>query len=59
MGFQSESASSFKWSDDLQSKYDVFGHVEPGDFVTAEHQPVLFDGKIEKKGLVRKIRERN
>ncbi len=45
------------WSKTLQSKYETFGHVNEGDRVTVERQPVIFSGKVVERGLVRKVRD--
>jgi hypothetical protein len=45
------------WTEDLRERYDVFGHVEPGDDVIVQIQPVTFNGAIRKKGSVRKKRK--
>ncbi len=46
------------WTNDLQSKYETFGHVAEGDQVKIERQPVIFDGKVMERGLVRKLRDK-
>jgi hypothetical protein len=46
------------WASDLQGKYETFGHVGEGDQVKVERQPVIFDGKVMERGLVRKLRDR-
>jgi len=46
------------WTDDLQSKYETFGHIAEGDQVKIERQPVIFDGKVMERGLVRKLRDK-
>jgi hypothetical protein len=47
------------WTNDLQNKYETFGHIAEGDQVKVERQPVIFDGKIKERGLVRKLRDKN
>jgi hypothetical protein len=46
------------WTNDLQSKYETFGHVAEGDQVKIERQPVIFDGRVMERGLVRKLRDK-
>jgi hypothetical protein len=45
------------WSDDLQEKYVPFGHVVQGEKVQIERRPVIFNGSIVARGLVRKLRD--
>jgi len=45
------------WTEELRERYDAFGHIEPGDDVIVQVQPVIFDGAIRKKGTVRKKRK--
>jgi len=49
-------SSNMLWCEEHQGKYDVFGHVEQGDKVVIEREPVVFQGTVCKKGLVRKLR---
>jgi len=46
------------WQQNLQSKYETFGHVTEGDRVTIERPAVVFDGRVVQRGLVRKVRDR-
>jgi hypothetical protein len=46
------------WANDLQGKYETFGHVAEGEQVKIERQPVIFDGKVMERGLVRKLRDK-
>ncbi|MDT8303915.1 MAG: hypothetical protein RQ760_20705 [Sedimentisphaerales bacterium] len=46
------------WTNDLQIKYETFGHIAEGDQVKIERQPVIFDGKVMERGLVRKLRDK-
>jgi len=46
------------WTNDLRSKYETFGHIAEGDQVKIETQPVIFDGKVMERGLVRKLRDK-
>ena len=51
-----ESENTFVWQEDMRDKYDIFGHVEPGDMVQVEDPPVILEGTVRRKGLVRKVR---
>jgi hypothetical protein len=46
------------WTNDLQSKYETFGHVAEGEQIKIERQPVIFDGRVMERGLVRKLRDK-
>ena len=50
--------SVISWTADLLNKYETFGHVAEGDKVRVERQPVIFDGKVMERGLVRKLRDK-
>jgi hypothetical protein len=50
--------SVIAWTSDLANKYETFGHVAQGDKVRVERQPVVFDGKVMERGLVRKLRDK-
>ncbi len=45
------------WNSGLGAKYETFGHIVEGDRVTVERSPVVFEGKVVERGLVRKVRE--
>jgi hypothetical protein len=45
-----------EWAESMGERYNVFGHVEPGDRVRVEQEPVVLHGEIREKGLVRKQR---
>jgi hypothetical protein len=45
------------WKGALANKYETFGHIVEGDRVTVERPPVVFEGKVIDRGLVRKVRE--
>jgi len=51
-------AKTLIWSVELGDRYDRFGHIEPGDEVTVEREPLVFEEHIKEKGLVRKMRGR-
>jgi hypothetical protein len=48
----------FVWSSECLETHAVFGAVEVGDLVQEEKVPVLFQGAVTEKGLVRKVRQR-
>jgi len=50
--------SVIEWTNDLSTKYEVFGDVTEGDKVRIERRPVVFDGNVMERGLVRKIRNK-
>lgn len=45
------------WNNGLGVKYETFGHIVEGDRVTVERSPVVFEGQVVERGLVRKVRE--
>lgn len=47
-----------EWSPDLLTKYETFGDVAEGDKVRIERRPVVFDGNVVERGLVRKLRDK-
>ena len=47
-----------EWAESMRERYNVFGHVEAGDVVRVEQEPVVFRGELREKGLVRKQRGR-
>ena len=51
-----EIESVFIWEESSGEHFNLFGNVEPGDRVRIEKHPVIQNGTIVKKGLVRKIR---
>jgi len=50
--------SVISWTNDLLTKYETFGDVADGDKVRIERQPVVFDGNVIERGLVRKLRDK-
>ncbi len=58
MGFAGEGAKTFQWEASMAERYDAFGHIDPGDPVIVEREPVLFEDGVREKGLVRKARNR-
>lgn len=57
IGFVWDTAKTFRWEEAMHKVYDTFGHVEPGDLVIAEREPISFDGAVRVRGLVRKVRD--
>lgn len=47
-----------EWTNDLVTKYEAFGDVAEGDKVRIERKPVVFDGNVMERGLVRKLRDK-
>lgn len=58
IGFVWDTAKTFRWEGAMHKVYDTFGHVEPGDLVIAEREPISFEGAVRVRGLVRKVRDR-
>ncbi|UCF15202.1 MAG: hypothetical protein JSW59_17490 [Phycisphaerales bacterium] len=50
--------SVIEWTNDLLTKYETFGDVAEGDKVRIERKPVVFDGNVMERGLVRKLRDK-
>lgn len=46
------------WNKSLEEKYQGVGAVEEGDLVFIEQHPLIHEGKVIEKGLVRKVREK-
>jgi len=46
------------WTNDLLTKYETFGDLTEGDKVRIERKPVIFDGNVMERGLVRKLRDK-
>jgi len=49
-------AEEFGWYPEGADRFEVFGYVEPGDRVRVERPPLLRDGLVIRRGLVRKVR---
>lgn len=45
------------WHAGLAGQYEPFGHLADGDPVRIERKPVVLDGKVMERGLVRKVRK--
>ncbi len=52
------SPKTFLWDEEHAASHEAFGAIEIGDLVQEEKAPVIFQGIIRKKGLVRKVRQR-
>jgi len=50
---------SLMWASDLTDKYEAFGDIREGDKVKIERKPVIWRGRVLKRGLVRKFRDRD
>jgi len=46
----------FQWTAADGERFEVFGHAEQGDLVKVERLPLLRDGTVVSRGLVRKVR---
>jgi hypothetical protein len=46
-------AEEFGWYPEGADRFEVFGYVEPGDRVRVERPPLLRDGLVIRRGLVR------
>jgi hypothetical protein len=44
------------WNEQYRRQFRTYGAVENGDQVTVETEPVIFEGEVREKGLVRKVR---
>ena len=56
LGFRREGKRSFPWHAAGEEKYRPFGAVEEGDLVTVEMEPLLRNGRILSRGVVRRVR---
>jgi hypothetical protein len=45
------------WHASLAGQYEMFGHITDGDSVRVERKPVVLEGKMMSRGLVRKVRK--
>ena len=45
------------WQASLAGQYEMFGHITDGDSVRVERKPVVLEGKMMSRGLVRKVRK--
>jgi len=53
-----EEKETMTWRNDLQNRYETFGHITEGDQVMVERPAVVLGGQIVQRGLVRKVRDR-
>lgn len=44
------------WDTALRDRYDILGHVEPGDRCYEDQPPLLEQGQLLRKGVLRKVR---
>jgi hypothetical protein len=51
-----ETRQEFKWRKGMAQQYELFGHVTEGDRVWVQRKPVVLDGTVIERGLVRKVR---
>lgn len=49
-------AGEFAWNPEAADRFEVFGYAEPGDRVRVERSPLMKDGRVLRRGLVRKVR---
>lgn len=57
MGYMIEDQQNkpFPWQEKFSEKYNIFGHVEPGDLVVIENEAIISnEGIVEKRGLIRR-----
>lgn len=50
-----ESESTPVWTAEMRDKYNTHGHIEEGDSVIIERHPVVLNGIVLKRGVVRKL----
>ncbi|MBN1505442.1 MAG: hypothetical protein JW955_01280 [Sedimentisphaerales bacterium] len=53
-----EEPETMVWRDELQNRYETFGHITDGDQVMVERPAVVLAGEIVQRGLVRKVRDK-
>ncbi len=58
LGTGREEKETICWRQDLQNKYETFGHITEGDQVMVERPAVVLGGEVVQRGLVRKVRDR-
>ena len=51
-----EKRIEFNWKHSMAQQYELFGHVSEGDRVWVQRKPVVLDGTVIERGLVRKVR---
>ncbi len=47
------------WTKDMLNRYETFGDIAEGDKVKVERRPVVFDGSVIERGLVRRLRDKS
>jgi hypothetical protein len=45
------------WRKEMEDLYEKFGSIEPGQHVRVEREAVVQEGRVLRRGLVRKARE--
>ncbi len=58
LGTGRDEKETITWRQDLQTKYETFGHITEGDQVMVERPAVVLGGQVVQRGLVRKVRDR-
>jgi len=53
---QQAASETIVWYASLAGQYEMFGHIKEGDFVRVERKPVVLEGQVMERGLVRKVR---
>lgn len=56
-GDQPPAERTFSWSHEQGERYETFGQIEPGQTVRVHREPVILDGQVRRRGLVRRVRE--
>ena len=55
-GHKPDESAALVWAESMRERYNVFGHVEEGESVRVEQEPVVRGGVVQEKGMVRKSR---
>jgi hypothetical protein len=53
-----DAPATMTWEPGLANQYETFGAIGEGDRVTVERPAVVFDGRVLRRGLVRRVRDR-
>jgi hypothetical protein len=54
---QRAASETIVWYASLAGRYEMFGHINEGDSVRVERKPVVLEGQVMERGLVRKVRK--
>ena len=57
-GASADSGTPTLWTTRMSLEYETYGHITEGDPVTVERLPIVLNGEILEKGMVRKVRRR-